>query len=42
VVRLRPEKQLVNLSTVCTGSAGQVVCQGEALVQVSDVEKAIE
>jgi len=37
IVRLRPEKQLVNLSTVCTAPSGRIVCQGEALVLVSDV-----
>ena len=37
IVRLRPEKQLVNLRTVCTDTAGRIVCQGEALVLVSDV-----
>ncbi len=41
VIRIRPEKQLVNLSTVC--SAGdRVVCEGEALVLVKDVSGAIE
>jgi acyl dehydratase len=38
IIRIRPEKQLVNLSTVCTGPADNVVCYGEALVLVSDVE----
>jgi acyl dehydratase len=38
VIRLRSEKQLVNLSTVCTNPAGEKVCQGEALVLVSDVD----
>lgn len=38
VVRWRPEKQLVNLQTVCTNSAGEVVCSGEALVLVKDVQ----
>ncbi len=38
VVRLRPEKHLVNLRTVCTNPAGEVVCIGEALVLVKDVE----
>ncbi len=38
IIRLRPEKQLVNLSTICTGPAGEVVCHGEALVLVSDME----
>ncbi len=40
VVRLRPEKHLVNLRTVCTNPAGQVVCEGEALVLVKDVQNA--
>jgi len=38
IVRLRPEKQLVNLITVCTDAADNVMCYGEALVLVSDVE----
>jgi acyl dehydratase len=38
IVRIRPEKQLVNLRTVCTNPEGQRVCQGEALVLVRDVE----
>ncbi len=38
IIRLRPEKELANLRTVCTNSAGQIVCQGEALVLVRDVE----
>jgi acyl dehydratase len=37
ITRIRPEKQLVNLGTMCTNAAGQVVCHGEALVLVSDV-----
>lgn len=37
VIRLRPEKELVNLRTVCTNPAGQVVCEGEALALVRDV-----
>jgi acyl dehydratase len=38
IVRLRPEKQLVNLCTLCTNPAGETVCDGEALVWVSDVK----
>jgi acyl dehydratase len=38
IVRIRPEKQLVNLSTVCTNPEGDIVCHGEALVLVSDIE----
>ncbi len=37
IVRIRPEKQLVNLSTVCLDAADNVVCRGEALVLVTDV-----
>jgi acyl dehydratase len=40
IVRLRPEKDLVNLRTLCTGAQGQVVCEGEALVRVQDLEHA--
>lgn len=32
VSRLRPDKALVNLTTVCTGTNGRIICQGEALV----------
>ena len=35
--RLRPDKHLVNLQTTCT-SAENVVCTGEALVLVQDLE----
>jgi acyl dehydratase len=38
IVRIRPAKQLVNLSTLCTDPAGESVCRGEALVLVSDVK----
>lgn len=37
IVRLRPEKDLVNLRTICTNPAGEVVCRGEALVLVKDL-----
>lgn len=39
VIRLRPEKQLVNLRTLCSNPDGEIVCSGEALVLVSDVER---
>jgi len=32
ITRLRPEKSLVNLTTICTGTNGRIICQGEALV----------
>jgi 3-hydroxybutyryl-CoA dehydratase len=38
IVRLRPEKNLVNLRTTCTNAHGTTICQGEALVFVKDVE----
>jgi acyl dehydratase len=38
IIRFRPEKQLVNLGTRCVDAAGDVVCDGEALVLVSDVQ----
>lgn len=39
ITRLRPQKNLVNLQTTCTTAAGVVVCDGEALVYVGDLEK---
>ncbi len=37
IVRLRPEKELVNLRTICVAPDGRVACEGEALVLVRDV-----
>jgi len=37
IVRIRAEKQIVNLSTRCLDSSGAAICQGEALIMVSDV-----
>ncbi|WP_417767728.1 phosphate acetyltransferase [Stappia sp.] len=37
VTRLRPEKHLVDLETVCVGGDGRRVCEGRALVYVEDV-----
>jgi 3-hydroxybutyryl-CoA dehydratase len=39
IIRLRPEKDLVNLRTVCQDPRGQVVCDGEALVLVKDLQR---
>jgi acyl dehydratase len=41
IARIRPDKQLVTLSTVCTGAMDNVVCHGEALVLVSDVDRGV-
>lgn len=37
IVRFRPDKELVNLRTVCQNQAFEVVCTGEALVLVRDL-----
>jgi len=38
ITRLRPEKALVNLRTTCVTTTGTIVCEGEALVLVKDLE----
>ena len=38
ITRLRPDKDLVNLRTTCTNPVGTIVCEGEALVLVKDLE----
>jgi acyl dehydratase len=38
VIRLRPEKELVNVRTTCTNRVQETVCEGEALVLARDVE----
>ncbi|MAU00995.1 MAG: phosphate acetyltransferase [Anaerolineaceae bacterium] len=40
ITRLRPEKALVNLRTTCVTTTGTVVCEGEALVLVKDLESS--
>ena len=39
VVRLRPDKDLVNLRTTCVDPTGDLVLDGEALVWVSDLDR---
>ena len=39
VSRVRPDKHLVDLVTTCRDEAGEVVCEGRALVYVGDVER---
>jgi acyl dehydratase len=39
IVRLRPEKDLVNLIGTCTNSSGEWVCQAQSLVLVRDLEE---
>jgi acyl dehydratase len=38
IVRIRPEKDLVNLRVRCTAPGGKVVCRGESLVLVKDLD----
>jgi len=38
IIRLRPEKDLVNLRTICVDPTGDLLLEGEALVWVSDLE----
>lgn len=37
ITRLRPEKHLVDLATICVDSTGKTICRGRALVLVRDV-----
>lgn len=37
ITRLRPEKHLADLATICTDATGAVICRGRALVLVKDV-----
>ena len=37
ITRIRPDKHLVDLSTTCRDSAGELVASGRALVSVRDV-----
>lgn len=37
LTRLRPEKHLADLETLCTDSLGREICRGRALVMVRDV-----
>lgn len=41
ISRIRPEKELVNLRTWITGPTGELLCDGEALVWVSDVGQPV-
>jgi acyl dehydratase len=38
VTRVRPEKGLANLRTTCTGAMGGLICDGEALVLMKEME----
>ncbi len=40
IARFRPEKDLVYLNVQCVNPAGQIVCKGETLVFVADLESA--
>jgi 3-hydroxybutyryl-CoA dehydratase len=38
IVRLRPDKRLVNLRVVCVNDAGATICDGESLVLALEME----
>lgn len=38
ITRLRPDKQLADLSTTCIGQDGRLVASGRALVYIGDVD----
>lgn len=40
IARFRPEKDLVYLNVQCVNLSGQIVCKGETLVFVADLESA--
>ncbi|TYO91301.1 phosphate acetyltransferase [Oceanicella actignis] len=40
IVRLRPDKHLVDLATTCRDGAGRLICEGRALVLARDVAGA--
>lgn len=40
ITRLRPDKHLVDLATICTAQSGEVIAEGRALVLARDVEHA--
>jgi acyl dehydratase len=39
VVRVRPEKRLVNLRATCVNDAGATICEGESLVLALEMER---
>jgi len=39
ITRIRPEKALIDLATLCANEAGEKICSGRALVRVKDVER---
>lgn len=40
ITRLRPEKHLVDLETICRARDGRIICEGRALVLVKDVGRS--
>lgn len=37
VTRLRPDKALADLETICTDETGELICSGRALVRIKDI-----
>jgi hypothetical protein len=42
VIRKRPDKLLIDLSTTCRSASGSLICEGRALVQAGDVAGAFD
>ena len=42
ITRLRPDKQLADLSTTCRGTDGCIIAAGRALVYVGDVGQGLD
>jgi hypothetical protein len=39
IVRVRPDKRLVNLRVTCVNAAGATICEGESLVLALEMER---
>jgi len=42
IVRLRPDKRLVNLRVACVNATGATICEGESLVLALEMEKMMQ
>lgn len=42
IMRKRPDKRLIDLSTTCRSASGTTICEGRALVQAGDVAGAFD
>lgn len=42
ITRLRPDKHLCDLATICVDPDGDLICTGRSLVLVKDVDRPVE